>query len=1149
MINSIFSSLRSQARQLIYRVARQKGGARPLIISIIILALVWCYAVVWKMPTNNSVTSWLDRYLSELSIKLLITIIILVFLGLYYYFRRGDEPAVTAHDADGVEEKLNLQDKIFDQFIAESQEKLGDFEVVKKMPFYLVCGMGQAGASSFITSSNTPLAQVSAAKVSKKYNVSQEREGLEILFNKQAVIFDVPGDMLKSKGQDADKLWENLGDNVLSLREQMPLNGVVLVLDLIALTGMPAKERKQFALQVRERVGEVNKKCGSGLPVYVVVTKLDLVEGFEGFTRLLDDAALNDAFGFSFSLNMNNPDHWVGEIEANFSKFVDSLYLRVFEAFANTVSGADREVYYHFIRNISGIKTILLQFLGEVLEENDFLFPPNVRGLYFVSNTQQGVITNFHKLAVAKKYHLPLPALNVGKHLKERSYFSKEFFKRIILQESGISLMNQDFLQQRHKRLITNLLAVGLIGGLCATLIYQAAERDEEKIEAAVAELDVFNGFNQPPYAGSRLKYLDSGLDALDAAYQAYPKRASWLSLNNLGIHDQEFHDALRDKYEAALSRFFLPNIGETLAQEIAKPNYNQEEKLNILKLYSMIQDKPRRDVAFATGWLKTYWTQQKSNTTLDNQSLNQHFLYAITHVDTDISSLEPRFAPYKALYAQQTPAERLYDSLKQHKQFAARPVDLAQVMGSGYEKIFVTNDLAENALVISGLFTPEGYSELFGAGFKDNLKNSLVDEWAISGIENYSDEELGRLKTSVTKLYADEYINTWRTALSNLKIRPSSDLDGYAEVVQAIVSSEQPLEKLVASIYENTHYFAGEAFLKAHESDPALKNLTYIADGFAEVNRLPQDQLPEQALLQDINTLVTQLSSEVEPGRASFQIVENRENKDNALIKLASKADTVPLPFSSIYQQIAADGQSIIWREALTYVNQMWSQDVYRVYEEKIATKYPFAKMASQSVNVSDFSSFFSPQGSLYEFASEFLPFIEQSQSYIRSNLPNVKVADSIDAKLDRLLVLGNAFYSGDGNFGLRLTVTPKGLSANYLRAVMNIDGQIINYGHERSYPVALIWPNTLRNDVQSKVNLIGKNGKGAVFTSSGAWSLFDLFAQAKYIPVTDTLFLLEFETRGGKMVYEVELEGNFNPFSQSNFELNLPQTIYRFN
>lgn len=1153
-IGYIFSSIRSSARRFFMGLARSvktRKTSRPLIISACILVFIWTYAVLWQLPARGAFAKQMDMYLSDFNIKIWVTAASILLLIMYFLMRRQkDNDADKGHDADWFEQKLNLQDQIFNQFFMESSVKIGKFDDVRKMPFYLVCGMTSAGSSTFITTSSTPLECVNAASVDKKYNISEDRQGLEVRYNKHMVVFEAPSKILEQDGKDEDALWDNIGDNLFNLRPQIPLNGVVLVLDVISLSNMPGKQRKRFALQLRRRLGSLNRQCGSGLPVYVVVTKLDLLNGFEGFISLLNEDALDNPFGFSFSIDPDNPYRWTKEIENNFTAFMERLNARVFESFSNNTSRMERERDYHFIRNFQGIKTILLRFMGEVLEENDFLYPPNVRGMYFISSAQKGIIANFHKLAVAKKYRLPLHPLSVGNHLRERTYFNKHFFTKVILQEPGVSGINQNFLQNRRATFFRNFFAAACLGALAIFAVHHAKATDSRRISDIRQQLSQKQWFSQPPYTGARMKYMNDDLNTMYKSLQAYPKYTSLFSLNNLTLHATELHNALKRNYEKALTHTFLRNIGETLAKNVTKPEYTENDRLETIRVFAMMQNKKYRDIPFTIKWAQNYWKQQATNSSLDVQNLNQHFDYSMHNLVADLSDLDPEFTGAKKQISQFSSAQRLYSTLKMLKKDSQPPVDLKKLVGEQFDLIFTTAGMEEDAFLISGLFTPMGYHALFGPDFRKNVKEAMVDEWVLQkDLSSYPEEKIEELKEQVARLYAVEYINTWRAKLANFIVRRADSLVEYSTILQALVAPEQPLQQIADAIRKNACFYANEGFIKTHKDDPDLPAVTSIADAFSDVNRLPERELAQQPMLVDLNAMVGSLKNDSNPGLGAFKIVDEKNTGEgkSVLSKLDSSAATVPMPFSNIFHQVADNGFSLIWRQALAYVNQVWADDICLVYKNEIAGKYPFNTRAGHSVNINDFSQFFSTQGELYRFAERFYPFIEQSRTFLKQHPGIATMQGNIEEKIDQLLNLGNALYSENGKFGLKLTITPIGLSSKFLRAVMNIDGQIINYAHEKPYPRTIIWPNTLRENVQSKLSMINRNGGGKTYSSNGTWSLFTLFSKAKYKKSSEDSFLLEYQTPSGSMVYSVNMEKGFNPFALSNFQIDLPQKIYR--
>ena len=370
-------------------------------------------------------------------------------------------------------------------------------------------------------------------------------------------------------------------------------------------------------------------------------------------------------------------------------------------------------------------------------------------------------------------------------------------------------------------------------------------------------------------------------------------------------------------------------------------------------------------------------------------QHLNQHFNYAMHNVVADLSGLEPEFTVTKQQINQSTSAQRLYSTLKNLKENLLPPVNLEKVIGEPFDRIFTTENTDKEAFLISGLFTPMGYNMLFGRDFRDNVKEAIIDDWVLQkDLASYPEENIEDFKKQVAQLYAIEYINTWRSKLANLTVKHADSLEQYSLILQALVASEQPLQHIADTIRKNACFYAGDIFIKTHEKDPDLKEITTIADAFSDVERLPEKELPQQPLLVNLNAMIGSLKNDSSPGLAAFKVIDEKSSggQKNDLSRLDSSAATVPMPFSSIYHQVAANGLALIWRQALGYVNQAWTDDIYLAYKDEIAGKYPFDTHSKKAVNINDFSSFFSPQGNLYRFADRFYPFIEQSRVPIKA-------------------------------------------------------------------------------------------------------------------------------------------------------------------
>ncbi|MFP3498920.1 type VI secretion system protein, partial [Pseudomonas sp. SIMBA_059] len=79
------------------------------------------------------------------------------------------------------------------------------------------------------------------------------------------------------------KLWSHLLGWLLRNRSQRALNGLLLVVDLPGLLHGSPEQRTALAHVLRTRLHEVSSQLGSRLPLYVVLSKFDLLDGFDPF--------------------------------------------------------------------------------------------------------------------------------------------------------------------------------------------------------------------------------------------------------------------------------------------------------------------------------------------------------------------------------------------------------------------------------------------------------------------------------------------------------------------------------------------------------------------------------------------------------------------------------------------------------------------------------------------------------------------------------------------------------------------------------------------------------------------------------------------------------------------------------------------------
>ena len=152
-------------------------------------------------------------------------------------------------------------------------------------------------------------------------------------FTDEAVFLDTAG---RYTTQDSDQAsdsegWREFLSLLRTYRVRRPLNGVILTISCQDLLTQSEGEREGYVEAARRRLKELTDELRVQLPVYVMVTKCDMVPGFTDYFDDLSQEGRAQVWGVTFPYDQTLNGAAPGAIAGEFDALMRRLNERVFE--------------------------------------------------------------------------------------------------------------------------------------------------------------------------------------------------------------------------------------------------------------------------------------------------------------------------------------------------------------------------------------------------------------------------------------------------------------------------------------------------------------------------------------------------------------------------------------------------------------------------------------------------------------------------------------------------------------------------------------------------------------------------------------------------------------------------------------------------
>ena len=256
------------------------------------------------------------------------------------------------------------------------------------LPWYLVIGESGSGKTTAIESArlSSPFTEVSRTS-----GISGTRN-CDWWFFEQAVILDTAGRYAipVDEGRDKDE-WEKFLAQLVKFRKKEPINGLVVTVSADKLLQAEPETLENDGRNIRKRMDELMRVLGAKFPVYVLITKCDLVQGMTQFCDHLPEKAHDQAMGvLNRDLSHDIATFFERAIFTIGERLRDLRLLLFHKAGSGDVDTAIDPGLLLFPEEFEGLKDGLYAFIRGAFQENPYQESPILRGIFFSSGRQEG---------------------------------------------------------------------------------------------------------------------------------------------------------------------------------------------------------------------------------------------------------------------------------------------------------------------------------------------------------------------------------------------------------------------------------------------------------------------------------------------------------------------------------------------------------------------------------------------------------------------------------------------------------------------------------------------------------------------------------------------------------------------------------------
>jgi type VI secretion system protein ImpL len=1054
------------------------------------------------------------------------------------------------------------------------RSKLGGKKFLRDMPWYVIIGPPGSGKTTALRQSGLHF----------PIDLADDLKGVggtrncDWFFTEDAVLVDTAGRYVQQQSDpEIDSAeWQGFLDMLKKHRGRRALNGVILTLSLKELLGGEAVVR-EHGREIRKRLAELRERLQIQLPVYLMITKTDLVPGFESFFGPLSTKEREQIWGATLPTDARIDRT---TIERETKALLANLETRLVSRMAEDVALDQRAEVFRFPSQVERLEAPLKMLIDAVFGESRYEESPWLRGFYLTSATQEGSPIDRLVGEMAGSFGLSAGAAPRRAFGEKRSYFLRNMLTDLIFPEAGLGTFDAAA-EERRKWIWRGSLAgaslLSILAGilfLFSFLRYSGGIDDQERQLADLSGRLANVAARQAPTDPLDLELALDGVTEIRAA----ATDVATSPLTFLGpTARSELTEAQRIAYDRGLRNILEPRMVAMLEATMWRQIRDPEYLLGALKVYYMMTGLAPYDREFASLW----WQEQLPiNAPIDafpTDAALEHQLAAIDRMGSE----ETKIAPDKELVQAALQsictiplAARAYGALRSESAVVALP-EWIPAEKAGPNATRVLTRISEKTLRVGvpGAFTYEGFHNTILPLIPEVAAAAALDQAIFAGgCAESSDASVETLQADILKLYQDDFIAQWNGFLRDIRLAPITDLQIATVNMKDLASPDSTLRRLVRAVVDevdltrvipeeegaNTDGLVKKATAKLGKVGKLLKAGSKLATstGGGEEGPPPGSDValhfkPLKAAIEEVDgvpPLLDDVGLQLDGLAKELASAMNSPDPEKTLLErgglaeltgaVANAAKALPDPLDDWVAGIAGDTIAVTRDAVISQLNDRWRADVFDFCVKATEGRYPFDAKSAIDVNVADFRELFAPGARIDKFVTDnLLPYIDTTVKPWAWRA-DFGLDNSLLTPFERARSIRDSLFPGGAGPVMAFTLEAKDLTGGASKVTLNVDGQDLTYLNAATRPMPMTWPGP---DGTNLISLSFVNGDGSaelLDTETGSWAWLRLIRKGTLSP-TDLpeVFRLRLGLGSFSAQFELRAASVDNPFDLKMF------------